>query len=148
MTRAMILFIAIGFLTASADSNADADKKDLELMQGDWAVVEYVTDGVKAEDDNAQALFRTVKGNQYTVFLYDKPLASGTIKLDPSQKPKHIDSTPEKMPGKPLLGIYEIEGNRIKVCNAGPGKDRPTEFESKEGSEHRLVILKRAAQKK
>jgi uncharacterized protein (TIGR03067 family) len=143
MTRAMILLFALGFLTASVESNADADKKDLDLMQGDWAVVEYVTDGVKAEDDNAQALFRTVKGSQYTVFLYDKPLASGSIKLDASQKPKHIDSTPEKMPGKPLLGIYEIEGDRIKVCNAAPGKDRPMEFESKKGSGHTLVIWER-----
>ena len=62
---------------------------------------------------------------------------------DAAHKPKQIDSTPDKMPGKPLLGIYEIEGNRIKVCNAGPGKDRPTAFESKKGSGHTLVIWER-----
>jgi uncharacterized protein (TIGR03067 family) len=143
MNHAIVLFFSLGLLGALGDSNADANKKDLDFMQGDWAVVEYVVDGVKAEDDNAQSLFRTVKENKYTVFLYDKPLASGTIKLDASRKPKQVDSFPDKTPGKPILGIYEIEKDRIKVCYSGPGKDRPTEFESKKGSGLTLMIWER-----
>lgn len=143
MTRAIILFLVLGLSTAGADSDEKSSSKDLDLMQGDWAVLEYIADGVKAEDDNAQCLFRTVKGNHFTVFLYDKPLSSGTFKLDATRKPKTIDSIPEKMPDKTILGIYEIDGNRIKVCNALPGKDRPTELESKKGSQHTLVIWER-----
>jgi len=148
MTRAMILFCSLGLSGALADSKDDADKKDLDLMQGDWAVVEYVVDGVKLEDDNAQSIFRTVKGNQYTVYLYEKPLSSGTIKLDAGRKPKHIDSLPDKMPDKSILGIYEIERDRMKVCYAAPGKDRPTEFESKKGSGHTFVIWEREKMEK
>jgi uncharacterized protein (TIGR03067 family) len=143
MTRAIMLLLVLGLSPALADSDADTSAKDLDLMQGNWAVVEYVIDGVKAEDDNAQSLFRTIKGNHYTVFLFDKPLGSGTIKLDATQKPKHIDSLPEKMPDKPFLGIYEIKQNRVKVCYAPPGKDRPTNFESKKGSGHTLMIWER-----
>jgi uncharacterized protein (TIGR03067 family) len=137
----LLLFIGLSAASAKADTNASA--KDLEAMQGDWGVVEYVVDGVKSEDDNAQSLFRTIKGDHYTVFLFDKPLGSGTIKLDATGKPKTIDSFPEKMPGKPLLGIYEIDGNRIKVCYSPPGKDRPTELASKKGSGHTFVIWER-----
>jgi len=143
MFRAVLLLLGFGLSAALADSKNDASAKDLEAMQGDWAVVEYVVDGVKAEDDNAQSLFRTIKGNHYTVYLFDKPLGSGTIKLDATQKLKHIDSLPDKMPDKPFLGIYEIEQNRIKVCYAPPGKDRPTTFESKKGSGHSLMIWER-----
>jgi uncharacterized protein (TIGR03067 family) len=143
MIRAIVLLIALGLSAAPADSDADASAKDLDLMQGDWAVAEYIVDGVKAEDDNAQSLFRTIKGNHYTVYLFDKPLGSGTIKLDATQKPKHIDSLPEKMPDKPFLGIYEIDQSRIKVCYAPPGKGRPTSFEAKKGSGHTLMIWER-----
>lgn len=143
MTRAILLLTVMGWSSTWADTDADGSSKDLDLMQGDWAVMEYVVDGVKAEDDNAQSLFRTIKGNHYTVFLFDKPLASGTIKLDTTQKPKNIDSLPDKMPDKPFLGIYEIEQNRIKVCYAPPGKDWPTHFESKKGSGHTPMIWER-----
>ncbi|HEV2945941.1 MAG TPA: TIGR03067 domain-containing protein [Gemmataceae bacterium] len=143
MSRVICLLLFLGLPAAFAGADTDPSAKDLEAMQGDWAVIEYVADGVKSEDDNAQSLFRTIKGDHYTVFLFDKPLGSGTIKLDTTHKPKTIDSIPDKMPGKPFLGIYEIDGNRIKVCYAPPGKDRPTEFVSKKGSEHTFTIWER-----
>jgi uncharacterized protein (TIGR03067 family) len=143
MSRVICLLLFLGLPSAFAGAENDPSAKDLEAMQGDWAVIEYVVDGIKSEDDNAQSLFRTIKGNHYTVFLFDKPLGSGTIKLDATRMPKTIDSIPDKMPGKPFLGIYEIDGNRVKVCYAPPGKDRPTELASKKGSEHTFMIWER-----
>jgi len=140
MKRVIMLLLFMGSTTVLAGADKDPSANDLEAMQGDWAVVEYVADGVKSEDDNAQSLFRTIKGDHYTVFLFDKALGSGTIKLDATQKPKHIDSLPDKMPGKAFLGIYEIDGNRIKVCYAPPGKDRPAELVSKKDSGHTFMI--------
>ena len=35
---------------------------------------------------------------------------------------------------KPILGIYTIENDRLKLCFAAPGKERPKEFASKEES--------------
>jgi uncharacterized protein (TIGR03067 family) len=143
MKRVIMLLLFFGSPTAIAGADTDPSAKDLEAIQGDWGIAEYVVDGIKSEDDNAQSLFRTIKGNHYTVFLFDKPLGSGTIKLDATQKPKHIDSIPDKMPGKPFLGIYEIDGNRVKVCYAPPGKDRPTEFVSKKDSGNTFMIWER-----
>jgi len=133
MSRVICLLLFLGLPAAFAGAGNDPSAKDLEAMQGDWAVIEYVVDGIKSEDDNAQSLFRTIKGN----------LGSGTIKLDATRMPKTIDSIPDKMPGKPFLGIYEIDGNRVKVCYAPPGKDRPTELASKKGSEHTFMIWER-----
>jgi uncharacterized protein (TIGR03067 family) len=143
MTRFSVVLLSMALTTVFGDSDADANAKDLEKMQGDWAVVSVVRDGVKDEDDNAQSLFRTVKGNQYTVFLFDKEIGSGTFKIDATKKPKTIDSFPANLAGKAILGIYQIEGNTIKTCYAPPGKDRPTEFDSKKGSEHTLMVWER-----
>ena len=70
----------------------------------------------------------------------------GTFKLDASKKPKQIDITPtdgdEK--DKVIHGIYSLEKDELKICIARGDKERPTEFESKEGSGHMLVTLKRA----
>jgi uncharacterized protein (TIGR03067 family) len=143
MIRFFVVLLTLSLTTISGDSNTDANAKDVEKMQGDWAVVSVVRDGVKEDDDNAQSLFRTVKGNQYTVFLFDKAVGNGTFKIDATKKPKTIDSFPASLAGKALLGIYEIEGDTIKTCYAPAGKDRPTEFSSKKGSEHTLMVWER-----
>jgi uncharacterized protein (TIGR03067 family) len=66
--------------------------------------------------------------------------------LDPTKKPKAIDAVrSEGMDkGKPMLGIYELEGESQKVCFAPVGKERPTEFSSAAGSGHVLTVWKRA----
>ena len=147
MTRLSVLLFLVALTAVVDDSDADATAKDLEKMQGDWAVVSVIRDGVKEEDDNAQSLFRTVKGLQYTVFLFDKPVGNGTFKIDATKKPKAIDSFPANLAGKALLGIYEIDGNTIRTCYATAGKDRPTEFSSKKGSEHTLMVWEREKKK-
>jgi uncharacterized protein (TIGR03067 family) len=142
----MFLFSMV-LIPAVDDPKADATAKDLEKMQGDWAVVSVIRDGVKDEDDNAQSLFRTVKGHEYTVFLFDKPLGNGTLQIDATKKPKTIDSFPANLAGKALLGIYEIEGDTIKTCYAAASKERPTEFSSKKDSGHTLMVWEREKKK-
>jgi uncharacterized protein (TIGR03067 family) len=138
MTRVVLLLLAAGAL-AAADAPAGDDKKDLERMQGDWACDSYVVDGMKLPDDDAQAYFRTIQGDAYAVSRFKKVLGKGTIKLDASKKPKAIDALPAGR-DKPLLGIYEFDGERMKLCFAGPGKERPTAFTSEEGSGHTLTV--------
>jgi uncharacterized protein (TIGR03067 family) len=41
------------------------------------------------------------------------------------------------------LGIYELDGDRYKVCFAPAGKPRPSEFASKPGSGSLLQAWKR-----
>jgi uncharacterized protein (TIGR03067 family) len=133
-------------LTAGADgAKEDAAAEDLKRMQGDWVVASMVSDGMKIPDDDAMALFRSVKGDQYTVSRYRKVAGKGTIKLDATKKPRAIDAVPAGASGeaKSLLGIYEFDGNKLKLCFARPGKARPTEFTSKEDSGHTLTVWQR-----
>jgi uncharacterized protein (TIGR03067 family) len=144
--RFWILTIAAATAIALAgEKKDDPNKLDREKMQGDWAAVIYVVDGQALADDDAQSFFRTVKGDRYTVFHFDKPLGKGTFKIDATKQPKTIDAWPANAPdkSKPLLGIYEFAGEKYKVCFAAPGKPRPTEFSSKEGSGNTLTVWER-----
>lgn len=138
MTRVVLLLLAAAVL-AAADAPAGDGKKDLERMQGDWACDSYAADGMKLPDDDAQAYFRTIRGDTYTVARFKKVLGKGTFKLDASKTPKAIDALPAGR-DKPLLGIYEFDGEKMKLCFAGPDKERPTAFTSEEGSGRTLTV--------
>src|SRR6516164_9388897 len=93
MNKALLVLLAAGVVSAAADAPGGEDAaRDLRRMQGDWAAESYVQDGTKLPDDDAQAIFRTVKGDKYTVSHFKRVLGKGTIKLDASKKPKAIDA--------------------------------------------------------
>lgn len=142
--------LLMGLLTvmpglAADDRGAEAAKKDLERMQGEWALESMIRDGERIPDDDAQALFRSVKGTEYTVSRYDKVAGKGTFALDAFKQPREIDIRPKTAAAdaKPILGIYELNGDTLKMCYGQPGKPRPTAFESKEGSGITLTVWKR-----
>jgi uncharacterized protein (TIGR03067 family) len=145
MQRLVLTLLLVGTAVAADQPKDDASKKDLEKMQGDWAAVSMVVNGQVLPDDDAQALFRTVKGNDYTVFRFSAARGKGTFTIDATKKPRTIDFQPmspkDKLP--PMLGIYEFDGDKLKMCYASPGKDRPTTFDAKEGSGHTCIVWMR-----
>ena len=145
MKRLPFLLIVPTLALGAEGAKDEEAAKDLKKMQGDWVVVSMEVDGMRIPDDDAQALFRTVKGDKYTVSRYRKTAGKGTIKLDATKKPRAIDALPDGAAekAKPLLGIYEFEGNKLKLCFARAGMARPTEFLSKEDSGHTLTIWQR-----
>ena len=141
----LVPFLSLVLLAAAAP---DANKKDLEAMQGDWAGESLVRDGQALEADDAQALFRTVKGNDYTVHRFRKKAGSGTFKLDATKTPKEIDVVPDGLPkGTLIKGIYKLEDGRLTMCYGGPKQDRPKEFAAKEGTGHTLAVWVREKKK-
>jgi len=130
-------------LLAAAGNKADAAKTDdraaadLAKMQGDWRMASIKTNGIAEPEEVAQSMFRTVEKDRYAVFRYMRKLAGGKFKLDATVTPHTIDSTPDAAPdGPPLLGIYEFDGEILRICNSPPGKPRPKEFGAKLGSLH------------
>jgi uncharacterized protein (TIGR03067 family) len=141
MVVAMVCLIAgLGRLGA-ADEDA---KKDLKALQGNWKVTALTFDGKEAPKEDVEKMVLTIKDETYTLKMGDKK-ESGTIKLDPSEKPKTVDFVIKEGDdkGKTQHGIYTLEGDNLKFCMAKPGKDRPKELSSKEDSGHILVVLKR-----
>jgi len=126
---------------ATADDSATANAADLARMQGDWMVASMTVSGMKMPDVEAQSLFRTVAEDQYTVSRYKKVVGRGSFKIDATQNPKTIDSTAAATADQPpVLGIYEFDGARLKICNASPGKPRPKNFDAQLGSGQTSIV--------
>lgn len=142
-------FLAVNMLLA-ADSNtkpaaADAGATDLTRMQGKWSSASVVRNGERLPDEAAQALFRIVKDDQFTIYRYNKPVSKGTLKIDATKRPRTIDVTSANLPAgvKAVYGIYEFDGERLKVCMAPAGRSRPTRFEAPADSDLTLTVWER-----
>ena len=133
--------LAAGLLVA-ADAKDDAAKKDMDALQGKWTVVSMESDGGTLT--LAKDAVRVIKGDKYTVTLTPDLTIEGTFKIDPTAKPRRIDTKATSGPYKDqeLQGIYEIDGDTLKICYGLPGKDRPTEFKGKDGC--MLMVHKKA----
>lgn len=137
---------ATGVLTAGGDAKENAIKKDRKLMAGTWRVLSLEKDGKKttAEQlEKTRSIF-SADGNAM-VQREGKTVIKGNVKIDPTKKPKQSEATytEGELKGKTVLGIYEVDGDNMRICYALPGKDRPTEFSSKPDSGHVLIIYKR-----
>jgi uncharacterized protein (TIGR03067 family) len=148
MSHRTLFVLALAPLLAVAALGADDAKKDLDKLQGEWSTVSAVVDGEALPDSLVAALKFSIKddkivikGDEEVVKMY----AKGALKLDPSTTPKSVDfkagEGSEK--GAVIEGIYELKGDEFRICAKLAGKDRPTEFASKEGTQTVLIVLKR-----
>ena len=127
-----VVFAAAG---AVADDKPDAEK-EMKKFQGTWTFESSEAGGQKMPADEMKKLVLTFEGAKHTVKNGDQVLQTGTQTLDPSKSPKAIDVTITEGPskGSVMLGIYEFDGDTLKVCFDFGGKNRPTEFKSPAGS--------------
>jgi len=129
----------------TAGAQDDAATKELKKLEGTWATVSIEAAGQKVTDeDKIKTRKLTTKGEKYTLKVGDETV-QGTIEINPTKKPKTIDVKPEigTNKGKTLLGIYELDGDSLKICLALPDKDRPTAFATAAENGQQLVVYKR-----
>ncbi len=143
------LFCAVGFAASGGFGTLADEKTDLEKevrkFQGTWTFESSEAGGEKLPAAELKGLVLTFEGDKHTVRKGDEVIQVGTQKLDPSKSPKAIDVTMTEGPSKGavMLGIYEIDGDTLKVCFDPQGKKRPTEFKSAPGSPYFVNIHKR-----
>ena len=108
-----------------------ADEK--ETLNGTWSVVKAEEDGKNATE-LLKARFTFKDGDKLSIKMPNetKPLEV-SVKIDATKKPKQVDFTRvEDGRAETALGIYELDGDKLKLCVAEPEvKERPTEFKSK-----------------
>jgi uncharacterized protein (TIGR03067 family) len=132
------VFILV-FLTATLRGQ-DA-KKELDKLQGTWSVTAMEMDENQVPPDSVKGTV-TFKGDLMVVAGLSPKPAEHKVKLDPSKKPKSLDVTND---GKGKLGIYQLEGDEMKVClPIGRRTERPTEFKSAKGSNLVIMTLERS----
>jgi uncharacterized protein (TIGR03067 family) len=125
-----------------------AIKKDMDQMQGTWQMVSMNAEGETQPLDGPLAKLQLIiKDDNRTVRAGDVVFAQACYHINPWAEPPAIDVhlTRGVSKGQTMLGIYEIKGDRLRVCLAVPGRQRPFDFSPKAGSGHVLQELKRAS---
>jgi uncharacterized protein (TIGR03067 family) len=138
--RALVLAAAV--VAVAADAKDDANKKDLDALQGSWKVQKLIRGGEEAPAKDVEKVVFTFEGNKATIDEGRPKKETATFKLDATKKPKAIDFVPETKK-ESAEGVYELEGDKLKLCFTRPGAARPKEVASEKGSETILVFLKR-----
>ena len=71
-----------------------------------------------------------------------RPVGALAYAVDPTARPRHIDLA---RPGSDrlALGLYARFGDRLVICYAEPGRERPTTFVSERGDTAIILVLER-----
>jgi uncharacterized protein (TIGR03067 family) len=129
-------------LLCGAQSWAGEDQAELKRFQGTWRVTSLQKDGKhEAVPKEATMVFR---GNKFEMKGGEAGYG-GTFTLDPLKRPRRIDTRVTQGENKVVQtqGIYEFQGDTLKIAWV-EGKDmRPMAFLSKQGSGVRVITLKR-----
>lgn len=129
-----LLVLAAVAAAAPAPKETAADK-----LQGTWVVVASEDGGEKQKGQVGEKV--VIAGDRITLH-WGKKSATVRFRLDPSRTPGWIDLVNEQQ--EPSPGIYELNGDTLKICHPEGGKVRSDKFESRKDSPNdRPLILKR-----
>lgn len=137
----MQLFLLAILASAAASVGAQAPSPALAPLQGRWVVT--------GAEHNAKPLdaikggVMTIKGDAFEIRTASGNMLKGTLRLDASKKPGHMDLL--HAGGDRWEAVYEMtaDGFRMNYVEAG-GKDaRPAAFTTSEKTEESLVVLRR-----
>jgi uncharacterized protein (TIGR03067 family) len=138
-----MLALVAGFLVA-AEAPEDAVKKATEKLKGTWLVESLLKDGKAPSDLKGGEKF-IITENKVSVSMNEHSVDYFSFTIDPTQKPATMDvklfDGPDK--GKVIKAIYSLEGDKLSLCIALPGDDRPAKFSGDKGTGASLVVLKR-----
>jgi uncharacterized protein (TIGR03067 family) len=125
----LVAFTVLAIVLARA-ADHPAVKKDLDQLQGTWSMVSGSADGQAMPEEMRKQMKRVCKGDETTTTMGGQIFLKAKFAIDPAQKPKTIDYQMLEgfTKGKKQLGIYEVDGDTLKICFTAPGAERPKDF--------------------
>jgi len=112
-------------------------------LQGKWVPVSASFRGKSLTDEQLARLSITLTGDRAELTDPDSGQAmTGTFTIDASRSPKHIDFiAPDGKERAP--GIFEFDGDRLKIVLVDGDYARPTDFEPAETPDHMTGVFER-----
>lgn len=123
---------AVRTVTAAAAPASEAAPSGAATeLEGEWAMVEGVFNGVAMSPDMVKWVRRITRGDVTSVVAGPQLMMRARFTLAPPA----IDYMNLDGPnaGQPQSGIFEVAGGILKVCMAAPGRPRPGDYSSKQG---------------
>lgn len=145
MRRKVIVVFLLHAIACHAAADERANKEEAAKLQGTWNFVALEIGGMKLPAEALSGSKLVIKDNAFAMESVGVTY-KGTFKIDVSKKPKTLDLNFTEGPenGNTALAIYELDGDKWKICLAVTSKDRPLEFAAKPGTGFALETLQRA----
>ena len=139
---------AIAVLLYPVSVRAEDAAEQLEKMEGAWSVASAQEGGKEQTDDKSNKLIIVIKGDTLSFVFKGQPKTLDMkLKVEPSAKPATVDLISTVREGQVAQGIYELQGEGLKICWARNGKARPDGFRTKPGDDRIFLTLKRVNEK-
>jgi uncharacterized protein (TIGR03067 family) len=135
------LVVAAAIAAVAADAKDDANKKDLQALQGAWKAQKLTFDGREVPADVIAKIRFVFEGTKVSLEPAGPGGDVGPFTVDATLNPKVLTFTSEKMKIV-AVGIYELDGDTLRLCLAN-GNVPPKEFAAEKGSQARLFVLRR-----
>jgi uncharacterized protein (TIGR03067 family) len=125
-----------------ADTAAD---RELQLFEGIWELATWLAEGEETSLPGGRKVVSVIRGGRVTETAGGQ-VQESVLKVDPSAEPKAVDCTVVSgmNMGVTYLGIYDFQGDELRLCYAWRGRPRPTGFSSEPGSGHYLATFRRS----
>lgn len=118
--------------------------KDIDRLQGNWRLKSLVVDGAALSAGMIGQARVSIDGQRFRSLGMGSTF-EGLMHVDHGRKPKSFSIKftrgPEK--GNVNHGIYELKGDKWRLCIATRGGPPPSDFESKPGSGFAIEVLER-----
>lgn len=115
---------------------------DFSAIQGTWQAVLFESEKKELPQEIVSRIQFEIREDNIVIYgnYRDRDdTLTVAYTIDPSKSPKHFDISD----GRPLLGIYELSGNELKLCFAesDDDTDRPKNFDTTTQSDTSLILL-------
>lgn len=134
MRVGLLAIVAVVLAGAGGPPPGDAEK-----LQGRWRVI-TARDSGRDAPEGVGDLSLVVTGDRMVMKgKGEKSWRPMTFKLDPAKKPRWIDLWIDKT--GPFPGIYELDGDTLKICFNEVPPERSTRFVSEPNSPNDILLI-------
>jgi uncharacterized protein (TIGR03067 family) len=137
MRRPLVCLALLIVITTAAASAQDPSA----ALQGRWVVTGGEHNGKPMDSLNGGVM--TITGNAFEIRTASGNILKGTLRLDPSKTPLHMDMI--HADGAQWEAIYETTADtlRLNYVVKGEKDPRPASFKTSEATEESLIVLQR-----
>lgn len=132
--------VGVGLPVAGAEEDA-AVKADLAALKGAWRITKMQANGEVPPPGFIEQLQLEFGDTTVSLKLAQRK-ETCIFKIDPKVNPKTLDMSPETNKEVNVLGIYELNGDVLKICWSKKGP-RPNAFTANAGEDRLLLELAR-----
>jgi uncharacterized protein (TIGR03067 family) len=132
-------------VTTNSTAPAAASPDDVIKIQGSWSRTSSAIGDAPLPSEFLKPLTYKFNDGRYEKTVNGGEPEKGTYSMDPSTNPGNLTmtATDGADAGRTILGIYELNGDTLRICVDPPGTNRPASFQSSSTTQHFIETYQR-----